>query len=463
MKKSYSLIIACLFIFSGLSSTSQPLINLNPVITGLNTPIDVVNAGDGSHRIFIVQQGGAIRVFNSSFTSLGTFLTVTGISTGGERGLLSLAFHPNYTSNGYFFVFYTNNAGNLEIARYRVSADPNVADAATKTVVLTIPHPGASNHNGGRLLFGTDAMLYLSTGDGGSAGDPNNNAQNSTSLLGKLLRINVNTSLTPPFYTIPAGNPFGNEVWALGLRNPFRWSFDRQTGDIWIGDVGQDNWEEIDFLAAGSPVGANFGWRCYEGNNPFNLSGCGPIGNYIFPVHAYPTQNPSASVISGTVYRGATFPALVGYYLAVDFYSGNFYKIRPVGGGGWEISIQSSVQGGIGGFGETETGELYAASAFTGTVYRVEGSIVTGVGDPQSNKGFRIYPTVISTGFINLYLQQPWKKLELVSMSGAIVKEVSLTGRTGRIDISVNEIPAALYLVKVTGSNKTAVQKIIVQ
>ena len=450
----------CLFI--SLKGISQPVVSVSPVITGLSAPIDVVNAGDGSNRLFIPQQGGVIRVFNSSFVSLGTFLTVTGISTGGERGLLSMVFHPDYENNGFFYVFYTaGGGGNLEISRYRVSANPNVADVGSRVIVLSIPHPGASNHNGGRLLFGADGMLYLSTGDGGSAGDPNNNAQNTTSLLGKILRINVNTSATAPFYTVPAGNPFGNEIWALGLRNPFRWSFDRQTQDMWIGDVGQNNWEEIDYIAAGSAFGKNFGWRCYEGNNPFNLSGCGPIGNYTFPVYVYSTSPAPASVIGGHVYRGSAFPALFGYYIASDFYDGNFYKIRPEGSG-WNISVQNGVRDGIGGFGETETGELYAAGLTTGTIYRIEGSIVTGVNDPQVNKGFKIYPSVIQSDFMHVYLEQPWKKLQMINMNGAMVNEVDLTGRIGRIDIPIKGLPSAVYLVRLINIHRTASAKIII-
>lgn len=451
------------FFFLSCVASAQPVVSLSPVITGLSAPIDFVNAGDGTNRIFIPQQGGIIRVYNQAFGSLGTFLTVTGISTGGERGLLSLVFHPNYSSNGFFYVYYTNTAGNLEMARYQVSSNPDIADPATKTVVLTIPHPGQSNHNGGRLLFGTDGYLYLSTGDGGGAGDIPNNAQNTGVLLGKILRLAVNTSMTPPYYTVPAGNPFSNEIWMLGLRNPFRWAFDRQTHDIWIGDVGQDNWEEIDFTAAGTPGGTNFGWRCYEGNNPYNLSGCGPITNYTFPVYVYPTQNPSAAVTGGTVYRGTAFPALAGYYLAADFYSGNFYKIIPNGTGGWSTYVQAGVQMGISAFGETENGEMYTTSLTAGTAYRVEGSIVTSVSSVSFPSGMRIYPSLITTGTLTLYIDKPWQTVEIISMSGAVVHTGSLRGLSGRIDIAVNTLPPGVYYARTMNNGKKAVQQIVIQ
>ncbi|HYC38979.1 MAG TPA: PQQ-dependent sugar dehydrogenase [Chitinophagaceae bacterium] len=446
------------FALATFESSAQPVISLTPVITGLSAPVDVVSANDGTNRFFVVQQGGTIRVFSSTFASLGTFLTVTGVSTGGERGLLSLVFHPNYASNGFFFVFYTNGAGNLEISRYRISTDPNVADVSSRVIVLTIPHPGASNHNGGRLLFGADGLLYLSTGDGGGAGDQANNAQNPSVLLGKMLRISVNTSATAPFYSIPAGNPFGNEVWALGLRNPFRWSFDRQTQDVWIGDVGQNAWEEINFVPAGAPVGRNFGWRCYEGNNPYNLAGCGPVANYTFPIYTYPISPPPASVIGGVVYRGTAFPGMFGYYIACDFYSGNFYKIRP-DGSGWNVTVQNALRSGIAAFGESESGELFAAGLTTGTVYRVQGTIVTGIADP-SQPGFRLFAQGKS---ISVFLDQPWKRMELLQTGGAKVAEVSLAGRTGRMDIPLASLPAGIYIARVYGTNRSIVVKFLLR
>jgi glucose/arabinose dehydrogenase len=348
-----------------------PQISLTSVITsGLSAPMQFVNAGDGSKRIFIVQKAGTVRVYDSTFNFLSVFGTVSNVSTTGERGLLSMAFHPNYSTNGFVYVYYTNTAGNLELARYHVnSTSPNTLDAASKVIVLTIPHPTYSNHNGGELHFGSDGYLYLSTGDGGGSGDVANNAQNTSVLLGKILRLAVNTSTTAPYYTVPAGNPFSNEVYAYGLRNPYRWSFDKATQDMWIGDVGQDSWEEINFRAAAVTAGTNYGWRCYEGNAAYNTSGCTGT-NYIFPVHAYVTQNPAASITGGVVYRGTAYPSLQGCYLSADFYSGIFYKIVP-NGSGWDVTTQTLSPTGIVDFGETESGEVYVVSNTGNSVYRV--------------------------------------------------------------------------------------------
>lgn len=367
----------CLFsfiIFLSFSSklSAQPILSLTPVIqTGLSSPIGFVNAADGSKRVFIVQQGATIRVYDSAFNFLSVFLTVSNVNVGGERGLLSMAFHPDYTSNGFFYVYYTNTAGDLEIARYHVSSNANVADAASKVLVITIPHATNSNHNGGELHFGNDGYLYLSTGDGGGGGDQPNNAQNTAVLLGKILRFNVNTSSTAPYYNIPAGNPYNNEIFDLGLRNPYRWSFDRLTNDMWIGDVGQDSFEEIDYRAAGSTGGVNYGWHCYEGNNTYNSTGCGPISNYVFPAYTYPSQNPSAAITGGVVYRGAMQPALYGYYVAADFYSGIFYMITPDGLGSFTTLTQTLAPTGIVDFGETENGEAYVVSLISNAVYRL--------------------------------------------------------------------------------------------
>ena len=373
MKFLFTITSFTLFLFINVT-LAQPVLSLTPVITtGLNSPMQLVHAGDGSGRIFIVQKGGTIMVYNKAYGFIGTFLTATGIQTGGEGGLLSMAFHPNYASNGFFYVYYTNSNSDLQLARYMVSANPNVADPLSKDTLITIPHPNETNHNGGELHFGNDGHLYLSTGDGGGTGDVPNNAQSPDVLLGKILRFAVNTSEIAPYYTIPLSNPFGSEIFAYGLRNPFRWSFDRVTHDMWIGDVGQDSWEEINYRPADSTNGINYGWRCYEGSAVYNTSvGCaGPITNYIFPVHSYPTPSPGA-VTGGTVYRGNTYVAFRGYYVAADFYSGVFYKVK------YDTlthtatsSSQTLSPNNLSDFGETEDGELYAVALSANAVYRI--------------------------------------------------------------------------------------------
>ncbi|MEP7142047.1 MAG: PQQ-dependent sugar dehydrogenase [Ferruginibacter sp.] len=376
-------IITTLFFAFFLNKTfAQPILSLTQVISGLTSPIELVHAGDSSNRIFIVQQGGSILVYNKAFVFLDTFLVIKPSTVaGGERGLLSMAFHPGYATNGFFYIYYTNGAGDLELARYHVSANANVADTTTKAIVKTISHSVNSNHNGGELHFGIDGYLYLSTGDGGGGGDVPNNAQNTSVLLGKILRFDVTISGSGPYFKIPPTNPYGNEVYAVGLRNPFRWNFDRLTHDMWIGDVGQDSWEEINYRPADSTLGVNYGWRCYEGDNTYNTSvGCtGPINKYTFPVYTYPTQDPSAAINGGIVYRGSANIDLKGYYVAADFYSGTFYKVRRDSiNHTWITTTQILAPIGISDFGETEDGELYVVSLISNAVYRVGSSGAVG-------------------------------------------------------------------------------------
>ncbi len=336
--KKILLTLTC--IFSVIQGFNQaPILSYAPVInSGLSLPVEVVNAGDGSNRLFIVEQNGLIKIYNGTSLLPTPFLSLTTLTAAsGERGLLSMAFHPNYAVNGYFFVYYTNAAGDITIARYQVSAgNANQANAASGVVLMNIPKPFA-NHNGGRLAFGPDGYLYFGTGDGGSGGDPNNFAQNGNSLLGKMIRIDVNNFATPPYYTIPADNPYTtnpgvlDEIWAIGLRNPWRWSFDRLTGDMWIGDVGQSAREEINYRAAGTTGGINYGWRCYEGTLPYNTTGCAAQSTYVSPIFDYPRNNLTGgfSVTGGYVYRGSEFASLNGYYICADYVSGNTWLINP--------------------------------------------------------------------------------------------------------------------------------------
>lgn len=368
---------AC-FILIVPAFSQTPDIGYQPLISGggLAAPIDIVNAGDGSNRLFVVQRGGTIRVYDPNLSYIQDFLTVSDVGTAGEGGLLSLAFHPDYETNGFLFVYYTRPDFSLEVARYTVSSgNINSADPASKQIVINIPHPNFSNHNGGKILFGpNDGFLYLGTGDGGSGGDPSNNAQNGTSLLGKMLRINVNT--LP--YTIPPNNPYvsdpnvADEIWAIGLRNPFRWSFDRANGDMWIADVGQGAQEEINYMPGANAGGANYGWRCYEGILPYNTSGCLAQSSYVSPIYAYGRDNATGgqSVTGGFVYRGTEFSSLTGYYIFADFLSGNQWMITPDRSQMLQLP-DDGFPTGIVAFGEAENGTLYAASLSGNTIYKV--------------------------------------------------------------------------------------------
>ena len=357
-----------------------PFLIFTPVInSGLTSPVDIVNSGDGSGRLFIIEQTGTIKILSGGSLQPGNFLDISdSISGGGERGLLSLAFHPDYKNNRYFFVYYTNAAGDITVARFQTQAgNPNAADKPSGVVLLNIAKP-FTNHNGGKLVFGQDGKLYFGTGDGGSGGDPNNFAQNGNSLLGKMIRLDVDNFLTPPYYSIPPDNPYvadplvRDEIFAVGLRNPWRWSFDRLNGDMWIADVGQNAWEEINSIPFTTAGGINYGWRCYEGNAAYNTTGCLPAGNYISPVFNYPHNFASGgfSVTGGYVYRGSEFPAMVGYYICSDYVSANTWLIKPDGMGGWNVSIQNGLPGSIAGFGEDEIGALYAVG-LNGVVYKI--------------------------------------------------------------------------------------------
>jgi glucose/arabinose dehydrogenase len=383
MKKLFFL---CFGLISAIGFSQT--IGLQSFATGFTKPLEISHPTNDS-RLFVVEQNGKIKILNSNgTTNTVDFLDVSGIiSTGGERGLLGLTFHPNYATNGFFYIDYTNTAGNTVIARYSVSAtNPNVA-STTGTILLTITQPFA-NHNGGSLKFGPDGFLYIGMGDGGSGGDPGNRAQNNTELLGKLLRIDVN-SASP--YSIPPTNPYvgitgADEIWAIGLRNPWKFSFNRNNGDLWIADVGQDLFEEVNKVSSPLQPGLNYGWRCKEGAADFNTSGC--AGLTLTPPIAVVDHNiGSCSITGGYVYTGATYPNLQGKYLFTDYCNP---KIGIVASNG-SVSYSSNFTGNnFATFGEDKDGELYIAALNTGIIYKI---IDTSLGTNQFiSSSFKIYP-----------------------------------------------------------------------
>jgi glucose/arabinose dehydrogenase len=361
-------------------SSSGPEIDPNfqlaaqPVVTGLASPV-YLTAPAGDARLFIVEQPGRIRIVKAGQLLATPFLDISArVAYGGERGLLSMAFDPAYASNGFFFVYFTNANGDIAIERYGGTVGADVA-SATPTPVLTIPHPGASNHNGGLLSFGPDGFLYAGTGDGGGAGDQSGNAQNLNVLLGKLLRLDVRT--LP--YTIPASNPFVNqtgrrgEIWAYGLRNPWRYAFDRRPAapgsDLFIADVGQNAYEEID-VASSTAAGINYGWNPMEGTHCYpSGASCSPA-NFRLPVFEY-AHTRGCSITGGFVYRGAALPEVSGQYFYSDYCTGFLASLTGTAGGGftsrdWDIGSVGSVLS----FGEDAAGELYLLNS-DGTVYRL--------------------------------------------------------------------------------------------
>lgn len=356
-----------------------PAIVLQPVASGLSRPLYVTNTGDS--RLFIVQQDGQVRISQNGALLPTPFLNITSItSCCGERGLIGLAFHPNYPATNFVFAHFTSNGATLpdgtpaalgDNVIMRFTASGNVADPASGKTLLVIPQP-FSNHNGGSIEFGPDNFLYIGKGDGGSGNDPGNRAQNINLLLGKILRIDVDQNVnTPPYYGIPAGNPFVNapgadEVFLVGLRNPFRFSFDRANGDLWIGDVGQNAREEINQLPINAAApGRNLGWRIYEGTLCTNLDPCVFPVNYLPPVAEYARVNPRCSITGGYVYRGTQIPALVGSYVYADYCSGEIFRLA-----GTTQEVMLDTTNFITSFGEDAAGELYITTA-SGQVLRI--------------------------------------------------------------------------------------------
>lgn len=338
-------------------------------------PTSMTNAGDGSGRLFVVEKNGYIRIVSNGAVLPTPFLDIDALvtSTGIERGLLGLAFSPHYTTNGEFYVYYTDNSNNIVTARYQVSAgNPDVADPASAQIVMTIPHP-EPNHFGGQLAFGSDGMLYMGPGDG-TEGDTANNGQNTNVWLGKILRINVEIG-SPITYTIPADNPFvgqagyKEEIWQLGLRNPYRFSFDSLTGDMYMSDVGQSAREEINFQSADSEGGENWGWRCYEGNMAYNTLGCQSSSAYDFPIYDYPHSGGRCSITGGYVYRGAAYPRMQGIYYYADWCSGELFGLQYFNNE-WISQPLYDFSGNPNTFGVTDDGTLYLAF-HGGAVYRL--------------------------------------------------------------------------------------------
>lgn len=394
-----------------------PDVTLEPLISGLDSPLNVRDPGDGSGRLFIVEQDGLIRIWDGSQLLATPFLDVSSLTTSsGEQGLLGLAFHPDYVNNGRFFINFTADGlagvpfGTTVVAEYQVSANPNVADANSRQIIFTVRQDFA-NHNGGQLQFGPDGYLYIGMGDGGSGNDPCNRAQTldpanivtgggcindrTVALLGKMLRIDINNT-TPAGtnelcganqngsapYAIPNDNPFRgadntcDEVWAYGLRNPFRFSFDSQTGDMWIGDVGQNVWEEVDFEPATAVGGLNYGWRECEGAHPRGNINANVICTFpsVLPVLEYNRSNTNdCSVIGGYRYRGP-ISSLQGTYIYGDFCSGTIWFAQETSPGNFEFANSGISASFLSSFGQDNNGDVYVTSFGTGQVLRFAGN-----------------------------------------------------------------------------------------
>lgn len=440
-------------------------VNVDTFATGFDRPVDIKNAGD--NRLFIVEQDGVIKILNSNGTTNSTpFLDIDGIvrSTGNEQGLLGLAFHPNYSTNGYFYVNYTNNSGNTVISRYTVSGNPNVANASSAQILMTINQP-YSNHNGGHIAFGQDGYLYIGMGDGGAGGDPQNYSQNTNSLLGKMLRIDVNSG-SP--YGIPADNPFVgdgstlDEIWAIGVRNPWKFSFDKNNGDLWIGDVGQNAIEEINHTANGVG-GLNYGWRCYEGNSNYNTSGCSGASNYEMPVAQY-AQGGSpykCSITGGYVYRGSQYPDFIGLYFFADYCSNQIGTVDP--NNGYQITYNNGFSGNLSTFGEDVNGELYVAGLGNGRIYKIKDDTLS-LRDNELSNDFSITPNPANEviNIKNLSGNYNLNKVEVYNIIGSNVLSKEIRNES-QSTLNISDLKSGVYFVKIGVTNyDSIIKKLIV-
>ena len=449
----------CLF---GITAFSQT-IGITSFATGFSSPTELTHAGDD--RMFLVQQNGAIKIINPDGTvNPNNFLTLTSSKvnfSANERGLLGLAFHPNFANNGFFYVNYTR-AGDAATAieRYSISANPNVADPASGAVLLTVAQP-FNNHNGGTIKFGPDGYLYIGMGDGGSGGDPGNRAQNINENLGKMLRIDVDGAFP---YAIPPDNPYvgiaGNdEIWAVGLRNPWKYSFDKSNGDLWIADVGQNAVEEINSVS-GTAAGLNYGWKCYEGNSIY-AAGCAQGSTtYTFPIRtlSHSTDN-AGSITGGYVYNGTTYPNFIGRYFFTDLY---YDKIGMIDSEG-TLSFSQAFNnfGFITTFGEDVNGELYVVSADNGIVYKIiDTSLAT---DDFATSGLSLYPNPAASSFmIHNTKGVALKQIQLHDLTGKLLLQQQLQ-QSDNNTLNVDLLQNGVYLVSIEDvSGKSFTTKLLI-
>ncbi len=434
-------------LLAGSHLIAQPNISLSPFATGFNQPVEITHAGDS--RLFVLERPGIIRIVDSSgntlpapFLDLGSQVR----SSSGEQGLLGLAFPPDFATSGTFYINYTRQNSATRVARFQVSpTNPDSAMLSSEEEILSVDQPFA-NHNGGCLRFGEDGFLYIALGDGGSGGDPDNRAQTGQDLLGKILRIDVSQG-NP--YAIPADNPFVNdptvadEVWTLGWRNPWKFSFDRETGDMWIADVGQNAREEINVENA-LESGGNYGWRCREGKISFPSGNC--IGDFVEPIWDYPHGfNTGNSVTGGYVYRGVNHPDLVGHYVFGDYISGNFWTLFPAGGA-YDTTNQGTLlsRNQLTSFGEDAQGELYVASKDDGTIYRIQTDVsasITSLFQPLTT-------AYLEDGSIRLSWENAVgpAQVEVFDLTGRLIRNA--TAMQGEYVLEV-DFPQGIYLVRI--------------
>ena len=467
MKKQ---IVLSLFLILINQLVAQPSISITSFGTGFNKPVNIKHAGDD--RLFIVEQDGYIQILNANGTVNSTpFLDIESMVGGSgvigdERGFLGLAFHPNYATNGFFYVNYTNTSGDSVISRFSVSSsNSNLADSGSESNLLTISQP-AGNHNGGDMAFGADGYLYISSGDGGGSGDPTDQGQELESLLGKILRIDVNTTSGGNNYGIPTDNPFVSnanaydEIWAYGLRNPWKFSFDSQTNDIWIADVGQGGFEEINMMPS-TAAGINYGWRCYEGNQAFNTADCTDISTMTFPVAIVPHSGTSfCSITGGYRYRGTQYSVLSGLYFFADYCSTQVGVLTP-NGSNWDMDLTSFSGKNWVAFGEDLNGELYVADITGGEIFKIISGTL-GL-DNELSTDFKMYPNPVNDELTFEFKNtaNP-EKITFYDIQGRLIKHVE-DFPTNFLTISVQNFKKGFYFLEILdASGKKASKRLII-
>ncbi|WP_312765088.1 PQQ-dependent sugar dehydrogenase [Epilithonimonas sp.] len=425
--KKLLFILSCA-LASGLSS--QQII-LEDFATASN-PVEIIASPTNDNRLFVVQQSGTIRILNTDGTfETNNFLNITDrVNFSGEMGLLGLAFHPHFATNRYFYVYYNRAGRTITVSRFTAnSANPNTADPTTEKVLLSIEKP-FTNHNGGSIHFGSDGYLWISTGDGGSGGDPNNNGQNKNSLLGKLLRIDVNSENA---YNIPPDNPFvgtdgADEIWSYGLRNGWKFSFDKTTNNIWIADVGQNLIEEINRVPTTS-AGINYGWRCYEGNDAYNTAGCANASTMTFPVTTYDHSGGKCSITGGYVYRGNLYPDLVGKYIFADYCSTQIGILDNT-----TITWTNAFSGHMfTTFGEDNQKQLYVAAS-NGKIFKVKSNFLA-VSDIDKNP-IQVSPIPAKDLIFINNINDKNLTAEILDLSGRKISEGKVSENDKSIDVS---------------------------
>ncbi len=428
-----------------------------------NQPLSLQHANDA--RLFIVEKGGKIKIIQADGTvNTNPYLDISAlVTTNSERGLLGLAFHPDYANNGYFYVNYTNLNGNTQISRFIVDgSNPDLADPNSELPILDYTQP-ASNHNGGNLAFGPDGYLYIASGDGGGSGDPNDRGQDLSFLLGKILRIDVDNPSGGNNYGIPADNPFVadpnalDEIWAYGLRNPWRFSFDFTDNNLWIADVGQTSREEIN-RANVTEAGLNYGWRCYEGTQPFNTQGCPPQADLTFPLAEYNHSNGNCSITGGYVYRGSEYTDIAALYFFADFCSGMIGTVDETG----NLVNHGNFGGSWVSFGEDSEKELYIID-FNGTIYKVKGGVTANNEEFSMQSNLRMFPNPAAENVSFTLKNEFLESVKLYDMQGRLVVSEENISKY-EIAISVSNLNFGIYFAKVTSAgSKTVFKKLIIQ